>query len=204
MQTPRVVIAVGPARARRPLFRSFAVSLLGGCLALLLTGCHTVAPQSMNWHQRLASELPALGHRNWIVIADAAYPAQVSPGIETIATGASQLEVVEAVLKALGGTRHVQPIVHLDAELAAVPESLAPGVERYRQRLDALLTGRRVVREPHEEIIKSLDEAGRTFRVLLLKTDLTIPYTSVFMQLDCGYWGPEPEKQLREILKRGQ
>jgi len=25
-----------------------------------------------------------------------------------------------------------------------------------------------------------------------LKTDMKLPYTSVFLLLDCGYWGPEP------------
>ena len=40
-----------------------------------------------NWRERLTEELPVLGHRNWIVVADAAYPAQCRPGIETLATG---------------------------------------------------------------------------------------------------------------------
>jgi len=32
----------------------------------------------------------------------------------------------------------------------------------------------------HEQIISRLDEAGQTFRVLIIKTDMTLPYTSVF------------------------
>ena len=45
-----------------------------------------------------------------------------------------------------------------------------------------------------------LDEAGQTFRVLIIKTDMTLPYTSVFLQLDCGYWTAEAEKRLRETM----
>ena len=36
------------------------------------------------WEQLLEERLPLFGHRNWIVVADAAYPAQCRPGIETI------------------------------------------------------------------------------------------------------------------------
>ena len=51
-----------------------------------------------------------------------------------------------------------------------------------------------------EEIIAKLDEAGKTFHVLVLKTRMTIPYTSVFVRLDCGYWTEEQEKKLREKM----
>lgn len=181
--------------------RLFTTVMLAG-LAALLTGCQTPSMKSNAWRESFREQLPVLGHRNWVVIADSAYPEQVSPGVVTTYTGAGQVEVVREVLTALEGVRHVQPIVHVDAELDSVPEALAPGVEVYRSELKALLKGRRVVSLPHEELIAKLDEAGRTFRVLILKTDLAIPYTSVFLQLDCGYWGPEQERQLREALQR--
>jgi hypothetical protein len=53
---------------------------------------------------------------------------------------------------------------------------------------------------PHEEVIAQLDEAAKTFRVLIIKTEMVIPYTSVFIQLDCGYWSAEQEKRLREAI----
>ena len=53
----------------------------------------------------------------------------------------------------------------------------------------------------HEEIISELDEGSKLFNVLLLKTNMTIPYTSVFLQLDCGYWDAESEARLRDALK---
>jgi hypothetical protein len=169
-------------------------------LVLILTGCTTASTTNPAWRQTLKQELPELGHRNWIVVADSAYPLQTSPGVETIYTGAGQIDVVKAVLAALDETEHVKPIVHLDAELSAVPESLAPGIDAYRSELKILLKGRRVVTMPHEQLIATLDDTGKTFHVLILKTTLTIPYTSVFLQLDCAYWGPDSEKQLREII----
>lgn len=154
--------------------------------------------------ETLASILPRLGHRNWIVIADSAYPEQTGSGIETVYVGGDQVAAVEAVLRAVDAAKHVDAVALVDAELAAVAEADAPGVGDYRAKLDRLLAGRPVDKLPHEEIIRELDEAGKLFRVLVFKTDMTLPYTSVFLRLECGYWSPEKEDRLRESLKRGR
>ncbi|MDP4291175.1 MAG: hypothetical protein Q8908_08845, partial [Bacteroidota bacterium] len=54
----------------------------------------------------------------------------------------------------------------------------------------------------HENIIAMLDDAGKTFNILLLKTKLTLPYTSVFFRLECGYWTDEAEKELRAAMAK--
>jgi len=145
--------------------------------------------------------LSEYGHRNWIVIADSAYPAQSRPGIETIVTGDDQLRVLQAVLNDVKKMPHVTPIVYTDAELKYVPEKDAPGIDKYRKDLAKVLGNRPVQSLPHEQIISKLDEAGKTFKILILKTNLTIPYTTVFLQLDCAYWGPDAEKRLRETMQ---
>ena len=154
-----------------------------------------------NWKEKLAKELPLLGHRNWIVVADAAYPLQTAPGIETIYVEADQLEVVKGVLAELAKTKHVKPTIYTDAEMKYVAETNAPGIGAYRDGLGKILTNQPVQVLPHEQIISKLDEAGKTFRVLLIKTPMTKPYTSVFFQLECGYWNAESEKQLRVLMK---
>jgi len=167
--------------------------------SLLLAFILTIAPglHAADWRHTLRKELPLLGHRNWIVIADSAYPWQTAPGVETISTGAGQLEVIRSVLEGLSKTKHVRPVIMTDSELPFVPEKNAPGISAFREALRKLLNGRPDQSLPHEEIIKKLDEAGKTFHVLLLKTNHTQPYTSVFLQLECGYWSPEAEKELR-------
>jgi hypothetical protein len=64
-----------------------------------------------------------------------------------------------------------------------------------------MLKGRDVSPVLHEELIARLDQVARTFRILMVKTNLTLPYTSVFMELDCGYWKPESEAKMRERMK---
>ncbi len=177
------------------------IGLTIGTIAVMAAISIVNATADVSWRTKLEQELPLLGHRNWIVIADSAYPWQTAPGIETVWTGASQTEVVRAVLDTLDKSAHVRPIIYTDAELKAVPEAAAKGVQAYRDELAKILAGREVSVVPHEQIISKLDEAGKTFHVLLLKTKMTIPYTSVFLQLDCNYWSAEAERALRESLK---
>lgn len=149
------------------------------------------------WKVELEKRLPLFGHRNWIVVADAAYPAQSSAGIETIVTNADQHDVVRAVAEKISTSTHIHANIYTDAELNHVAEKDAPGVVDYRQRLQAILQGEHVQQLEHERIIHKLDAAARLFHVLILKTRMTIPYTSVFFELDCGYWSGEAEARMR-------
>ena len=155
-----------------------------------------------SWKAILAERLPSLGHRNWIVIADSAYPLQTAAGVETISTGDTQERVVKKTLAAIAKSPHVRPIVYLDSELPFLTEQYASGIDGYREKLDQILQGHAVQSRPHDEIIAMLDEAGKAFHVLLLKTNLALPYTSVFLQLDCGYWSEEAEKDLRLSIEK--
>ena len=166
----------------------------------LLTFMTTTAFAGDNWKDKLQTELPLLGHRNWIVVADSAYPLQTAPGIETICADADQLTVVKEVLAELAKTKHVKPTIYTDAELKFVAETNAPGISAYRAGLAKILEDQPVQVLPHEQIISKLDEAGKTFKILIIKTPLTQPYTSVFFQLECGYWNAESEKQLRATM----
>jgi hypothetical protein len=150
------------------------------------------------WQKKVEKEVPILGHRNWIVIVDSAYPWQVSPGVETVETNAPLPDVLQSVLQTLGQAKHVRPIVFTDAELNQVPEADAPGITAYRAQLATILGAYKVGTRPHADLIAKLDEVGKTFHVLLLKTTLALPYTSVFLQLDCAYWSADAEKRLRE------
>ena len=152
-----------------------------------------------DWERELHTLLPLYGHRNWIVVADSAYPAQSKPGIETIVSGAGQVEVARKVLDAINASRHVRANVYLDRELAFVPEKDSPGVTAYSKQLDAMF-GSSAKELPHEEIIAKLDQVSQVFRVLIIKTELAIPYTSVFFELGCAYWPVDAELYMRKAM----
>lgn len=153
------------------------------------------------WRARLHQSMPLLGHRNWILVVDSAYPLQTSPGVETIETDSSEVEVVREVLQEVDQSIHVRPIVFMDAELPFVTEDDAPGVEQYRREIRSVLGDRPVSSILHEAMLSKIDEAGKTFHVLVLKTRLAVPYTSVFFQLDCKYWSADAEARLRKAMK---
>lgn len=157
---------------------------------------------SPDWRQIFRERLPLYGHRNWIVVADSAYPAQARAGIETIVSGREQMEVIRIVLDELSAARHVRPVVWLDRELSEVPEADAPGITAYRTQIAALLKGRDSQLLPHGQIISKLDATAQTFRVLIIKTNSVLPYTSVFLQLEAGYWSADAEKRLRRSINR--
>lgn len=149
------------------------------------------------WRRVVAERLPLYGHRNWIVVADSAYPAQSAPGIETIVADAEQAEVLQHVLARLSNSKHVRPIVYTDLELSYLTEADAPGVDNYRELLSGLFSDPKPVSLPHEQMIGTLAKAGQSFQVLIIKTRMTLPYTTVFLQLDCAYWNAEAERKLR-------
>jgi D-ribose pyranose/furanose isomerase RbsD len=172
-------------------------------LILILAAASIAAAQTPappDWKFKVAQAMPLLGHRNWILIVDSAYPLQVSPGIETIDTGADQLEVLEHTLHVIERSTHVRPVITMDAELPYVPEADAPGVTVYRRHVGDVLHEYEVESLPHDQIIASIAQTADKFHVLILKTNLTIPYTSVFIRLDCKYWSSDAEKRLRQSI----
>jgi hypothetical protein len=91
-------------------------------------------------------------------------------------------------------------VIYNDQELKYLNDQDAPGISSYRTRLAAMLHGRTVNVLPHDQMISKLDTVSRSFQVLIIKTNLTLPYTSVFLQLDCAYWPVDAEKRLRAAM----
>jgi hypothetical protein len=173
---------------------TFLLTLIAGFVLPIL------ASAAEPWQALVRERLKLYGHRNWIVVADSAYPAQAAPGVETVVVDADQTQVVRFVLARLQESNHARAVLYTDKELAFVPEADAAGVSQYRRDLAGLFGEQPVTTLPHEDIIQKLDETSQKFRVLIIKTNMAIPYTSVFIELRAAYWGDEPEKRLREAM----
>lgn len=155
------------------------------------------------WKKQFRQVLPELGHRNWILIADSAYPAQTG-SVEVVSTGEDHIDLVSWVLKELADAAHVRPVAFLDAELSALTDELAPGVSETRQALANALAVCGSTAVLHEELIARLSATAQNFQVLVLKSTGVVPYSSVFIELDCGYWAPENEAELRLLMSAGR
>lgn len=168
-------------------------------LAFVSTAPSLLTAQS-DWKAEVAKTMPLMGHRNWILVVDSAYPLQSSPGVETIETNANHLDVVRYVLGAINSSIHVRPLIYMDKELPFVPDGDAPGASAYREQIQKLLADYTIESLPHERVINQIDETSKEFHVLVLKTTMTVPYSSVFIRLDCKYWSADAEKRMRERM----
>lgn len=149
----------------------------------------------------LAERIKYFGHRNWIAIVDAAYPLQSARGIDTIYVGGDQLAVVESVMNSIRSEVHLRPVVHMDRELDFVAESDAPGVGEYKKNLVKIVGGATLQKNDHADLIDRLAKDSEKFQIFIIKTDLTIPYSSVFIEIDCGYWNGDAEQRLRSAIQ---
>lgn len=153
------------------------------------------------WENKFHEQLSLLGHRNWILIVDKAYPLQSASGIMTIDTQKDPLYVLTRVLRLIKNEKHTTPIIYTDKELEYMNDALCPEVEDLKIGFKQILQGYPVKHILHDEIFAKINQVSKQFNVLVLKTENLIPYTSVFMELDCGYWSKEQEKDLREIMR---
>lgn len=151
----------------------------------------------MEYLKELENLLPLLGHRNWILVVDKAYPLQSSQGISYLNSGEELQTVLKNVLNALEKAPHVRPVIYLDKELDFMDDELCEGLSDFKHKLQIACSAYHFKQIPHEDIFNKLDEAARLFNVVVIKTESLIPYTSVFIKLDCGYWSEEKEKILR-------
>lgn len=179
--------------------------LFPGIILMLLTFnvCNNkpaVNQQSTDWKSELEEKLPLLGHRNWILVVDKAFPLQTGDGIEVVYTGQKLLPVLSHVLSEIEAADHVTPDFYTDKELQYLNDDLVEGIEAYKDSLKQLLPGSRRSML-HDSVFTKIKEDSRLFHTLVLKTDQTMAYSSVFIQLGCQYWPAEKENSLRSKMK---
>jgi hypothetical protein len=154
-----------------------------------------------DWKTEFDHLLPLLGHRNWILVVDKAFPMQNSPGITILNTGEKLLPALQFVISRLNESTHVKPVFYNDAELKFLVPDQVPGLAAFRESAGKTLG--RVELQPilHDSVFVKIDAASKLFKVVVLKTEETIPYSSVFIELGCKYWNQENETELRKRMK---
>jgi len=147
------------------------------------------------WESQLEAKMPYLGHRNWIVISDMAYPLQSGDGIITLYADEPYSSVLSKVKAMVDAAPHVFAHIYNDKELSFIKEEDAPGIDALRAQMKEIC-GDEASTDIHEKLIARLDEAGKLYTVVIIKTPLTIPYTTTFFELDCSYWGAGKQARL--------
>jgi L-fucose mutarotase/ribose pyranase (RbsD/FucU family) len=173
---------------------------------LFMNGCTTPVIENKtkneaSWKTEFNTMLPLLGHRNWILVVDKAFPMQTSQGLTIINTGEKLAPVLKYVLDQIDGSTHVQPAVYHDAELNFLTSEQVQGKEAFLSSVNQVLGNLIPVPILHDSDFVKIDRASKLFRVVVLKTEETIPYTSVFIELGCKYWSGDNEKELRKSME---
>ena len=169
----------------------------------MLEGCsyRRQDPQP-GWTKVVDSELHALGYRNWVVIGDAAFPIHSRRGVRTVVVQAEIPEVLDKVLNSLEQAQNVTPRIYTARELSHVPNDRAPGVDQFREVVEKALHGYPTREMEQRSLSLLLEDSANKFTVLVFKTTTALPYSSVFIELDSGYWDRESERELRDRIEK--
>jgi D-ribose pyranose/furanose isomerase RbsD len=180
----------------RFLYRAIIMSLAAASL-----NCG-VEPFRNNWKSSVDHQVSQLGYRNWIVIAEASFPAHSRSGVSQVNSNAEIPEVVDYVLNALEKTQHVKPNIYLTREVRAVENDVAPGIDALKDQIKEALHSHESTEIDQQSLLTLIESAQSRFDVLVIRTQTALPYTSVFLELQPGYWDAESEKELRQKISR--
>jgi hypothetical protein len=111
-------------------------------------------------------------------------------------------EALDYVLSALEQTENVRPHIYVSRELRSVENDFAPGIDELRKRLKDSLHGHEAAELEQQSLLTLLQDANRSFDVLVIRTTTALPYSSVFLELQPGYWDVDSETRLREKIER--
>lgn len=172
---------------------------------LCLAGCASnprEAPPS--WGGVVSREVNALGIQNWIIIAESSFPVVSRRGVRTVVVDTEIPELVDYVVNELEKSETVTPSFSTARELPFVKNDRAPGIDEFRKLLKEALHGHEVRQMDHRSLsLLAHSDAGK-YAVLVLKTKTALPYSSVFIELDSGYWDRDSEDNLRNDMRNEQ
>jgi D-ribose pyranose/furanose isomerase RbsD len=155
-----------------------------------------------DWESSVNQQVSQLGYRNWIVIAEASFPAHSRNGVSQVNSDAEIPDVVDYVLNALEKTQHVKPNIYLTREMRAVENDVAPGIDVLKDQIKSALHSHEFTEIDQQSLLTLIESAQSSFNVLVIRTSTALPYSSVFLELQPGYWDAESEKQLRQTISR--
>lgn len=177
----------------------------------LLVSCQQPIPQdptanwlskAPTWLSTVDQEVQKLGSFNWIIIAEPSFPALSRSGVTTITTPVSTTDALDGVLQTLDAHSHVRPRIHLTREASAITEHDTPGINDYRAKIKKVLNERETLTLTNNALNLLITDARKNYRILVIKTTTSLPYTSVFMELESGYWDGVSETALRKRMSR--
>jgi len=166
---------------------------------VLLNCCAPIhSEKQRTWSQQVDSEIAELGAYNWILITESAYPAPGRPGAHTLLSPYKLPRTLDSVLQSIESTGHVRPRIYLSQESAELSEDYAPGIDNHRSNLTKYLHEFPTQSLSGHSLESMLRSSKKGNRVLVVKSQTALPYTTIYIELESGYWDGESETALRK------
>ncbi|MGC6426066.1 MAG: hypothetical protein ACON5H_03600 [Akkermansiaceae bacterium] len=186
--------------------KSFAVlaPLTAACFGLTGCGASPEPPLPPVWGMALSGELRPIGIGNWVIISESSFPSHSGRGVRTVHIDAEIPKVLDFVVDYFDHSQNVTPTFNTARELPFVENDRAPGIDEYRKLLKKALHGHAVREMDHDSLALLAQRNSGKFAVLVIKTNTALPYSSVFIELDTGYWDRDSEDALREKMRESR
>jgi len=181
----------------------FAIALLlflNSCSSL--TSNNNTSTQTPLWANAVDAEIKALGSYNWIIIADASFPALSTKGSHILVTPTNISGALDYTIQSIESLSHVRPRIYATRESLELSEANAPGIKSHTKAIQKAIAGRETINLSERTIKRLVLEAGKKYRILIIKTESTLPYSSIYLELESGYWDSEAETALRKGMKK--
>lgn len=157
-------------------------------LILLLGGCGSSPDQTPPlWAGMVEKEVDALGIQNWIVVAESSFPVVTRGGVRTFVVDGEIPQIVDFIVNHLEKSETVTPSFNTARELSFVSNDRAPGIDYLREQLNEALHGHRVRQMDNRSLTLLAQSDASKYAILVLKSKTSLPYSSVFIELDSGY-----------------
>ncbi len=176
-----------------------AILLFG--LYLLLQGCAMFEHRQSPWKAAVHRHTSQLGFRNWIIIAEASFPALGRTGVMQVPANVEIPEALDYVLKDIDQSQHVKPSIFFTRESQVIDNDSAPGIDLLRQKVRQSIQEMATTTMEQDSLLTVLQDINRSFDVLIIRTNTTLPYSSIFIELQPGYWDAESEDKLRQRMQ---
>lgn len=174
--------------------------------AAMFASCQQLGPNKLSdadmARKQIAPNLFQLGARNWVIVADTAYPLPAGESVVCINVPCNLADTLREVLDLMESEGAVVPRLWVSHELSAVQEKRAPGIKAYRTELEKLLLGRFHYEVNSRVVDMQINKAAKDYRILVIRTSSRLPYSSIAIELDSGYWNSDAELEVRQRIEK--
>ena len=164
------------------------ITILAAAMPLLVASCSHSDPRTqalIDLRDEVEDQLEELAPGDWIVIGpgNALQQAVTLPQVQHLTVSATNVSTLRQTLDLMEREGKLSPRLWVCRELEQTG-TLTPGTARMRTHLKDLRTGRTHFSVDERVIAMQLKLLGPERKVLIIRTDTTLPHSSIGVELD--------------------